>query len=120
MQCDCQRERVSVTKEEPQQDDYRNRHAHIRLQRRRDVLCSALQEQGYGCLVPEGTFYITVRSPLEDDMAFCDILNAHDVYVLPGKTFEMPGWFRISVTANDEMVDRSIPGFAAAIQEARR
>jgi aspartate aminotransferase len=90
------------------------------LQRRRDALCSALQEQGYECLVPEGTFYITVRSPLEDDLAFCDILNAHDVYVLPGNTFEMPGWFRISVTANDEMVDRGIPGFAAAIQEARR
>ncbi len=90
------------------------------LQRRRDVLCSSLQEQGYECLVPEGTFYITVRSPLEDDLAFCDILNAHDVYVLPGNTFEMPGWFRISVTANDEMVERAIPGFAAAIQEARR
>jgi aspartate aminotransferase len=42
------------------------------------------------------------------------------VYVLPGDTFEMPGWFRISVTANDEMVDRGIPGFAAAIEEARR
>lgn len=90
------------------------------LQRRRDALCSALTEQGYDLIVPEGTFYITVRSPLEDDMAFCEILNRHDVYVLPGKTFELPGYFRISVTASDEMVERGIPGFGAAIAEAAR
>ena len=39
----------------------------------------------------------------------------HDVFVLPGAMFEMPGWFRISVTANDDMVERALPGFAKAI-----
>ncbi len=88
------------------------------LQRRRDVLVAALREQGYELVDPEGTFYILVRSPLEDDIAFCDLLNAHDVYVLPGSMFEMPGWFRISVTASDDMVERGIPGFAKAIAQA--
>ena len=59
-----------------------------------------------------------VRSPMEDDEAFCKILAAHDVYVLPGAMFEMPGYFRISLTANDDMVERAIPGFAKAIAEA--
>jgi aspartate aminotransferase len=90
-----------------------------RLQSRRDRLCPALQEQGYDLVVPEGTFYVLVRSPLEDDEVFCKTLAAHDVFVLPGAMFEMPGWFRISLTANDDMVERSIPGFAAAIAEAR-
>jgi aspartate aminotransferase len=90
-----------------------------RLQARRDRLCPALQEQGYELIVPEGTFYVLVRSPLEDDEVFCKTLAAHDVFVLPGAMFEMPGWFRISLTANDEMVKRSIPGFAAGIAEAR-
>jgi aspartate aminotransferase len=88
------------------------------LQRRRDTLVRALVEQGYELIEPEGTFYIMVRSPLEDDVAFCELLNAHDVYVLPGAMFEMPGWFRISVTASDDMVERGIPGFAKAIAEA--
>ena len=70
-------------------------------------------------VVPEGTFYVLVRSPLEDDERFCKILASHDVFVLPGAMFEMPGWFRISLTANDDMVERSIPGFAAAIEETR-
>jgi aspartate aminotransferase len=89
------------------------------LQRRRDLLVSTLREQGYEAVEPEGTFYIIVRSPLADDERFCEVLREHDVFVLPGAMFEMPGWFRISVTANDDMVERALPGFAKAIQEAR-
>ena len=88
------------------------------LQRRRDILVGSLREQGYDAIEPEGTFYVVVRSPLEDDEKFCRILADHDVYVLPGAMFEMPGYFRISLTASDDMVDRGIPGFAKAIVEA--
>ena len=89
------------------------------LQRRRDLLVSTLREQGYDAVEPEGTFYIIVRSPLEDDQRFCELLRAHDIFVLPGAMFEMPGWFRISITANDDMVQRALPGFAKAIGQAR-
>ena len=78
-----------------------------------------LREQGYELIEPEGTFSIMVRSPIADDEAFCRMLASHDVLVLPGAMFEMPGWFRISVTASDDMVERSIPAFAKAIAEAR-
>jgi hypothetical protein len=30
--------------------------------------------------------------------------------------FELPGWFRISLTANEAMVERSLAGFAKAIE----
>jgi aspartate aminotransferase len=89
-----------------------------RLQRRRDLLVGALREQGYDVVEPEGTFYIIARSPIPDDQAFFDVLAGHDVYVLPGSVFEMPGWFRLSVTASDEMCERAVPTFAKAIQEA--
>jgi len=89
-----------------------------RLQARRDLLVPALRGQGYDAVSPEGTFYVLVRSPLEDDQAFQELLAKRDVFVLPGHVFEMPGYFRISLTANDEMVERAIPGFAAAIEEA--
>jgi aspartate aminotransferase len=88
-----------------------------RLQRRRDTLVSTLREQGYEVVEPQGTFYVLVRSPIEDDRRFSDALQSHDVFVLPGAMFEMPGWFRISVTANDDMVERSLPGFGKAIAE---
>jgi aspartate aminotransferase len=86
-----------------------------RLQRRRDLLVDALGTAGYQLTPPEGTFYLWVRSPLADDRAFADRLAGLGVFVLPGSLFELPGFFRISLTASDEMVERSLPAFAAAI-----
>jgi aspartate aminotransferase len=88
------------------------------MQRRRDRLVGALREIGYETTMPEGTFYVMARAPIADDVAFCDLLAKHRVLVLPGTVVEVPGWFRISLTATDEMVERGIPGFAAAYAEA--
>ncbi|RPH35938.1 MAG: aminotransferase class I/II-fold pyridoxal phosphate-dependent enzyme [Chloroflexi bacterium] len=89
------------------------------MQRRRDRLIGALREIGFETTMPEGTFYAMARSPIPDDVAFTDILAKHRVLVLPGSIVEVPGWFRISLTATDEMVERGIPGFAAAYAEAQ-
>lgn len=90
------------------------------LERRRDRLVPALREMGYEATLPEGTFYTMARSPIPDDVAFTDLLARHRVLVLPGTIVEVPGWFRISLTASDQMVEDGIPRFAAALAEARR
>jgi aspartate aminotransferase len=90
------------------------------LERRRDRLVPALREMGYEATMPEGTFYTMARSPIPDDVAFTDLLARNRVLVLPGSIVEVPGWFRISLTASDEMVEAAIPRFAAAISEAGR
>jgi aspartate aminotransferase len=84
------------------------------LQARRDRLVPALREMGYEASMPEGTFYTMARSPIEDDVAFADVLARHKVLVLPGTVVEVPGWFRVSLTASDAMVEAGIPRFAAA------
>jgi aspartate aminotransferase len=88
------------------------------MERRRDKLVPALRDIGYEATMPEGTFYVMARSPIDDDIAFSDILARHRVLVLPGRIVEVPGWFRISLTASDEMVDRGLPRFEAARSEA--
>jgi aspartate aminotransferase len=88
------------------------------LERRRDRLVPALREMGYDASMPEGTFYTMARSPIIDDAAFAETLARHRVLVLPGHVVEVPGWFRISLTASDDMVESSLPRFAAARQEA--
>ncbi len=85
------------------------------LQRKRDRLADDLAGMGYRLTRPEGTFYLWVRSPLADDRAFTDHLAERDIFVMPGSLFETPGFFRISLTANDHMIERAMPGFAAAI-----
>lgn len=84
------------------------------LQRRRDLLVDALRSFGYEVHSPEGTFYLLPTCPDPDDVAFTERLGADKVYVLPGSLVEMPGRFRISVTGNDEMVERAIPIFESA------
>ncbi len=87
------------------------------LERRRDRLGAALLEMGYEVAIPEATFYMMVRSPIADDRAFVDRLAQQDVFVGPGEIFELPGHFRISLTASDDMVTRALPAFAACRRE---
>lgn len=89
------------------------------MQRRRDRIVAALTGMGYEAVRPQGTFYVMVRSPQPDELAFMRRLAHENVFVLPGGMFEMPGWFRISLTANDEMVERALAGFERAIEDAR-
>lgn len=88
------------------------------LQYKRDWMMNELRGMGYEMMTPEGTFYLLVRSPLEDDLAFTRLLAANNVVCLPGSAADVRGYFRISLTANDAMIERGLPGFAAAMREA--
>lgn len=90
-----------------------------RLQRRRDVLAQALQDQGYELHIPEGAWYILPKSPVADDLVFTQLLAEKDVFVLPGSIVELPGYFRISLTANDEMVSKSLSIFNSVIRSVK-
>jgi aspartate aminotransferase len=84
------------------------------LERRRDRMVDALAGMGYEPTIPEGTFYVMARAPIDDDVAFAEMLAEENVVVLPGRIVEVPGWFRISLTASDEMVEQSLAGFERA------
>jgi aspartate aminotransferase len=89
------------------------------LQTRRDRMVDALRDMGYELHVPEATFYLMPRSPIDDDGTFCDWLGEDGIIAMPGSFLEMPGYFRLSLTATDDMIERSLPGFARAIERAR-
>jgi len=89
------------------------------LQRRRDRFVGGLRECGYEVRIPEGAFYITPRAPIEDDVAYSDILAKEGVLCLPGSVVSMNGYLRASLTANDDMIERALPLFAAARQKVQ-
>lgn len=89
----------------------------VALEAKRDRVVTELREAGYQLRPPEGTFYLWVRSPDPDDLAFCRRLAAHRVLVLPGTVCEVPGHFRVSLTGSPDMIDSALPGFRAAITE---
>ena len=88
------------------------------LQYKRDWMVKELREMGYKLQPSEGTFFLLVQSPWEDDCAFAELLASYGVFVLPGTPQEIPGYFRISLTANEDMISLSLPKFQAAREYA--
>jgi aspartate aminotransferase len=88
------------------------------LQEKRDRMVNALGDMGHAVHSPEATFYLLPRSPLADDWAFTEILAQHKILALPGEIVELPGYFRLSLTANADMIEAALPGFEAALMQA--
>jgi aspartate aminotransferase len=83
----------------------------VALTRRRDWFMAALASAGYSVLVPEGTFYLWSKWTDNDPQRQWNALADRDVFVLPGSIMNAPSYFRISLTASDEMVERALPAF---------
>jgi aspartate aminotransferase len=87
-------------------------------QAKRDLLCGALTRYGYDLEPPAGAFYVFPRTPIPDDVAFVKALLKEGILAVPGSGFGRAGYFRLSLTVPYEMIERSLPGFARALQTA--
>ena len=85
--------------------------------RKRDVLYAGLTAAGYQVVKPQGAFYMFPKSPLPDDVAFADVMQKHNVLVVPGRGFGSPGYFRISYCVEDWTIEGAVKGFTAAAKE---
>jgi aspartate aminotransferase len=90
------------------------------LQARRDRMVGALRGLGYELHVPEATFYLLPRSPIAADETFCAWLEEEKIIAQPGSFMDLPGYFRLSLTATDAMIERALPGFARAMARAKQ
>jgi aspartate aminotransferase len=88
-------------------------------QAKRDLLCGALERMGYGVTRPEGTFYVFMKTPIPDDLAFIRILAAEGVLGVPGIGFGRSGYMRLSLTIPSGQLERSLPAFQRALERAR-
>ena len=79
--------------------------------RKRDRLVSKLSECGYDMATPRGAFYLFVKAPGGDDVAFVNRLKASRVLVVPGIGFGTPGYFRIAYCVSDETIEGALPVF---------
>ena len=85
--------------------------------KKRDLLCAGLAREGYQFAKPEGAFYLFVKSPIPDDVAFVKMLLKKNILVVPGSGFGCAGYFRIAYCVDDKTIINAIPGFAEAIRE---
>lgn len=82
---------------------------------RRDLMVQVLQNAGYHVKVPDGGIFIFPESPIEDDILFCNQLaNLHNIYTVPGSSFQAPGYIRISFSTSLDTITLSETGFRKA------
>lgn len=83
------------------------------LEAKRDRLFSALEQWGFRMTRPQGTFYLWGQAPGLDSVTFARQLAKQNIFVMPGTLFDRPREFRISLTANDDMIEAGLPAFKA-------
>jgi len=84
--------------------------------RRRTLFRAILDDAGFEYLDPKGAFYFFPRSPIEDDVAFCGLLQEQKILAVPGRGFGTPGHFRLAFSVPDDVIERSAGGFQAAMR----
>jgi aspartate aminotransferase len=87
-------------------------------QGKRDLMCDGLAQIGYDIRKPKGAFYIFMKTPIPDDIAFVRLLQAEGVLAVPGIGFGRGGYIRLSLTVPSETITRSLPGFRKARETA--
>jgi len=86
---------------------------------KRELMCEGLTRIGYKARKPQGAFYVFLKTPIADDVAFVRILQAEGVLVVPGSGFGRAGYVRLSLTVPRETIVNSMPAFARALAKTK-
>ena len=77
----------------------------------RQTLYDGLKECGFECIKPQGAFYLFVKSPVEDEKAFCEAGKKYNILMVPGSSFACPGYVRLAYCVSYETIVNSLPEF---------
>ena len=85
--------------------------------RNRNLLYQSLRSYGFECIKPQGAFYLFVKSPEEDEKAFCAKAKEKHILIVPGSSFACPGYVRIAYCVSYETIQNSLPAFSALAED---
>lgn len=85
--------------------------------RNRETLYNGLLECGFECIKPEGAFYLFVKSPVEDEKAFCAAAKKYNILIVPGSSFGCPGFVRMAYCVAYETIVNALPKFKELAKE---
>lgn len=82
-------------------------------ERNRNALCAALSEYGYKFVVPQGAFYLFVKSLEPSASAFSERAKKYNLLLVPSESFGVEGYVRICYCVSEDIVKRSLSAFKA-------
>lgn len=87
--------------------------------RNRETLYEGLKKAGLTCIKPQGAFYLFVKSPVEDEHAFCQEAKKHRLLLVPGSSFACPGYVRLAYCVSYETIVNALPHFEELMKAYR-
>ncbi len=85
--------------------------------RNRKLLYETLTSYGFECVNPDGAFYLFVKSPIEDELAFANAAKKYNLLLVAGRAFACEGYIRIAYCVSYETIQRSLPAFKKLAEE---
>ena len=83
----------------------------------RDLLYGGLRELGFSCVYPDGAFYLFVKSPDPDAVAFSEAAKRYELILVPSDDFGVEGYVRLAYCVKADMIRRAMSAFAALAEE---
>ncbi len=75
--------------------------------RNRKTLYDMLTKLGFECVKPEGAFYLWMKTPTKEENEFCTMAKELHLMLVPGSSFQCPGYVRIAYCVSYETILRS-------------
>lgn len=82
----------------------------------RKLLYHGLQKIGYECVKPDGAFYLFIKAPGGDAVAFSERCKLKNLLVVPSDDFGVKGYCRLCYCVSKETIEKSLPIFAEVFQ----
>lgn len=86
---------------------------------RRNLFCQILTDAGFDFTPPKGALYIFPKTPIEDDVEFCRILQEEKILAVPGRGFGAPGYIRLAFCVEDSVIKAAAEPFIKAVAKAK-
>lgn len=85
----------------------------------RETLYNGLTQMGFECIKPEGAFYLFVKSPIEDEVKFCEMAKEQRVLIVPGSSFACPGYIRMAYCVSYDTIVGALPQMKKVMDEVK-
>lgn len=77
----------------------------------KNLLYNSLTEFGFEVIRPQGAFYLFMKSPIKDDIVFCEKAKQFNILLVPGSSFGCSGYVRISYCVSTKTIKNSLQVF---------
>lgn len=85
----------------------------------RDLLYNHLISLGFECVNPDGAFYLFPKCLIDDEKKFIEMAKKRNLLLVPGSSFNCPGYCRLAYCTSYDTIERSLENFNKLVEDIK-